>query len=248
LSSPSLRRLAVLGLAAALSACSSFRAHGVDLRTSSRLRVVLLPVRCVPEMRDPKRVAEEISTALQDELSRYPEIELTASLVSSSTQPFTADQLVAISTGSRAQAVLEITVAAYGKVKAKTVATRIGTSIARGTIAGAAAAGPAGPVAGAAAFAFGLAEGTAIWTSGFGIFNNIYSPVILDAKLYSGFDGKAVWSYSAFAATNSPAIKELPPRIRADREARLSLTAEKAGAKVVAKLAKTARGSLGRKP
>jgi hypothetical protein len=231
---------------ALLCACSSFRAHGVKPRESAPLKVVLLPVRCVPEMRDPARVSEEISVALQDELKKHPEIEVTASLVTASTQPFTADQLVAISTDSGAEVLLEITVAAYGKVKAKTVATRIGASIARGTIAGAAAAGPAGPVAGAAAFAFGLAQGTAIWTSGFGIFNDVYSPVILDAKLYSGVDGKTVWSYSAFAATNDPAIKQLPPRIRADREARLSLTAEKAGAKLIGKLAKAVRSN--RKP
>ncbi len=231
-------------LVAALSACAAWQKHGVDLTSHPPLRVALLPLSVKVKVKDPNRVSGELAVDISDGLRESEDFDLVSTVLGVSTVPYTSSQLKAMGRQFDAQVLLQVEVGGYGKLKATTVIKHIGFSAVRGTVEGAIVAGPAGPLAGAVVLAYSILEGTAIWLSGTFVFNHIYSPVILDARMYSAVDGEMIWHGSEMAVINREALDQLPEKKRKDREARLSLTAEKAAAKLVAELVKDARYNL----
>ncbi|MBI3553627.1 MAG: hypothetical protein HY077_14110 [Elusimicrobia bacterium] len=241
---PDLRRLSLLLLLAPLCACATWGKHGVDLKTAPRLRIALLPIRCSAKMKDPVRVAGELAAALSDDLRDRPEFDLVATVLTASTSPLTAAELQALGKQFGAQALLEVDVGGYGKIKTTTLLAHLGPSALKGTVEGALVVGPAGPIAGALVLTYSILEGAVLWTSGTFLFNRIYTPVILDGRLYSAVDGRKIWSDAAMALINSEALKQLPTDKQHDKEARLSLAAEKAAAKLVSELTEETRRNL----
>jgi hypothetical protein len=241
LSSPRFGRLAVLVLAAALSACASWHKHGVAVGQKSKVRLGLLPVALKVKVSEPERVRGDVAVALTDSLDYSEEFELMGTSLDASTRPWTADRVKAVAKQFNAQVLLQVSVVGYGKLRTKTLLKHIGTSAVKGTVEGAIVAGPAGPVAGALALTYSLLEGTFLWTTGTFIFNKVYTPVVLEVRLYSGADGGKIWSTDTMSIINKAALKQLPPALRENKDARLTLAAEKAVDRVVFELAREAK-------
>lgn len=214
-----------IALAAALCGCATWKRHGIDLRRSSQLKLALSPVTCSVKTGDCALAASQVDELLRAALSRHEEFELVAS------------------TG-QAEAVLAVDVGGWGKIKRSWFWWLIGTGAAEGAAQGVLLAQIAGPWAGIGIAAEEVVQESLTWGGGTFLFNRIFTPVILDGKLYSVFSGDRVWTNTAFSRINRKALKKLPKEERKDKAVRLRLTAEKAAAELAKDLAASARRNL----
>src|SRR5262249_48824840 len=73
-----------------------------------------------------------------------------------------------------------------------------------------------------------IAQESLTWGGGFWLFNRVYTPVLIEARLVSARDGRILWSHTAFAESDHEMLKTYPEDARGDKALRLRLTAQKA--------------------
>ena len=82
------------------------------------------------------------------------------------------------------------------------------------------------------------------WGGGAHLFNEHYSPVILEGRLDSSADGKTLWSDTALASIDKDALKKLPEDQQKKKEVQLKVTSEKAERDLVGALEKAVKRQL----
>lgn len=170
---------------------------------------------------------------------------LAAAGLSASTAALTGAQVEELGKALDVQAVLATRLAGYGAIKKSWLFYLIGSGLVEGLAQGAAAAAVIGnPWAAVGIGAEEAAQETAEWLGGAYLFDAIYSPVILEARLSSVSDGGVLWSGTELASSNHKAVKALAKADRAKKELRLRLTAQKAAAALVKAINRKAWSNL----
>ena len=82
------------------------------------------------------------------------------------------------------------------------------------------------------------------WVGGIYIFNNIFSPVILESKLASTSDGKVFWSKTSFSTIDRKAIKKYSKEEQKLKELRLKVTGETAVREILKALQEKAMNNV----
>ena len=128
-----------------------------------------------------------------------------------------------------AQALVLVDVAGYGTLKKKWLFYLLGSGLIEGLTQGIIVnAAVSNPWAAVGVGVEEAAQETAEWTGGFYVFNWAFTPVVLEARMISPFDGSILWSKTAIAARNPQAVKALAKKDRRKRELRLKVVADKA--------------------
>lgn len=83
-----------------------------------------------------------------------------------------------------------------------------------------------------------VAQEVLTWGGGSHLFNEHYSPVILEGRLVSTFDGKTLWSDTAFSSIDKKALKKLPEDEQKKKVVQLKVTTDKTEHELVASLEK----------
>jgi len=165
--------------------------------------------------------------------------------LSGSSITLTTAELQDIGQALGAQVVLVTKLSGYGSIKKRWLVHLIGSGLVEGLVQGvAAAAVVSSPWA---AVGVGVEEATSEtleWGGGAYIFGRFWSPVILEGKLVSVADGRAIWSGTSLESSNKKEVKALPKEEQQKREVRLRLTARKAAFTLIKKLDKRAWRNL----
>lgn len=170
---------------------------------------------------------------------------LTAEGLSASTAALTGAQVQELGRALDVQAVLETRLAGYGAIKRSWLFYLIGSGLAEGLAQGVAAAAIIGnPWAAVGIGAEEAAQETTEWVGGVYLFDQIYSPVILEGCLSSTSDGGVLWKGTQLATGNRKAVKALPKVDRSKKELRLRLTAQKAAGEIVKSIDRKAWSNL----
>ncbi|MBI4669526.1 MAG: hypothetical protein HY747_10160 [Elusimicrobia bacterium] len=146
-----------------------------------------------------------------------------------SSAALTTQQIKMLSQTLHAQVLMTTKLSGYGKIKKSWVALLIGGGIVEGVVQGFIvlkvvkndwiAAGVA---------AEEILQETLEWGGGAYIFNNIFTPVILEGRLISAADGQVLWKKTVMATTNRKGLKKFAPKDRKKKELRLEATYDKA--------------------
>ncbi len=202
-----------------------------------------------------QRVTEEMTHAIEARLSATPVFEViphdkvAEALASQSCRPanvpLSVDQIKDIGKILDAQAVLQVRLSSYGRLKRKWVAYLIGTGVAEGVTEGVIAGGAIGNVwAGLVVAVEEIGQEVLTWGGGSYLFNMYYAPVTLEGELISTSDGAEVWSHTTFDSIDRKALKKLPEEEQKRKEVQLTVTAEKAEKDLVEDLEKAAKKNL----
>lgn len=147
---------------------------------------------------------------------------------------------------SNIQAVLVVNLAGYGKLKKKWVTYLIGSGVVEGVVQGVVAARVVDSTAiGLLVALEEIGQEILVWGGGSYLFNQHYSPVTLEAQLFSTTDGALLWDDTVFVSVDKEAIEKLPPQEQKKREFHLQLTAQKAIQELVADINEAAKSHLG---
>lgn len=192
-------------------------AHGQE---DSRLHVRLAPVEissdvdheAIPDDQLPVVVAR-VSTLLRQSLSGDPRVLL----------------IDADDNATRVDAVLDVRISGYGKLKRKWLVYLIGSGIAEGVVQGVVIARVTGaPWAGVAVGTEEIGQEILTWGGGSWLFNRAYAPVTLEGKLVDPQERKTLWHDMAFVAADHKVLKKLPPEFRNRRTTQIDVSARKA--------------------
>ncbi len=116
----------------------------------------------------------------------------------------------------------------YGRLKREWIVWLIGSGVGEGVAQGVVVArATANAALGVAAMLEEIGQEVLTWGGGSHLFNEHYSPVILEGRLVSAADGKKLWSDTAFSSIDKKALKKLPPDEQKKKEVQLEVTAEK---------------------
>jgi hypothetical protein len=193
-------------------------------------------------------VTEDMTRAIEGRLSEYPAIEVVsheqveAMLVSlglPTAKPLTAGQIERLGIALDVQAVLEVRLSGYGRLKREWITILLGTGVGEGVAQGVVVARATANVAlGVAAMLEEVGQEVLTWGGGSYFFNEHYSPVILEGRLVSVTDGKTLWSDTAFSSIDKKALAKLPEDEQKKRQVQLEVTAEKTERDLTDKLGK----------
>ncbi len=206
-----------------------------------------------------QRVTEDMTRSIETRLNDSPYFEViphdkVAEALSSRTDrpatvPRSADRIKEIGRTLNAQAVLNVRLSSYGRLKRKWVAYLIGTGVAEGVVEGVVVGGAIRNVwVGLAVAAEEIGQEVLTWGGGSYLFNMYYAPVTLEGELISSSDGGTVWSHTTFDSIDRKALKKLPEEERKKKEVQLKVTAEKAEKDLVEDLEKAAKKSIRKNP
>jgi len=146
---------------------------------------------------------------------------------------------------SFADAIMTNTLSGYGKIKKKWQVILLGSGFVEGIVFGAeihlvtkseelAIAGAIEEIV-QEILKFGI---------GIGVFNKIFTPIILESKLISTKDGKKIWSKTAFTTVDKKTLKKFPEKDRKNKELRLKVTLEKSIETIIKNLNKKASKNI----
>ena len=198
-------------------------------------------------------VAKEMTRAIEARLSASPYFEVvpheqvgamlaTLGMPASSPMP---GQIERLGKALDVQVVLAIELSGYGQLKRKWITILIGSGVGEGVVQGAVVAKATQSAAlGAAAMLEEIGQEILTWGGGAHLFNEHYSPVILEGRLASAVDGKALWSDTALASIDKQALEKLPEDLQKKKEVQLRVTAEKAERELVEALEKAVKKQL----
>ncbi|MBU1628249.1 hypothetical protein KKB18_12850 [bacterium] len=82
------------------------------------------------------------------------------------------------------------------------------------------------------------------WGGGVFLFNRIFTPVVLETKVFSAQDGHLIWQKTTFEKISRKGLKRLPEKDRKKKEYRLEVTSDKAIDTMIRKLDKKAYKSI----
>jgi len=199
-------------------------------------------------------VTEDITRAIEARLGENPEIEVVShgqvetmmdSLGLSTAKPLTAEQIERLGTALDVQAVLEVRLSGYGRLKREWITILLGTGVGEGVAQGVVVARATANVAlGIAAMLEEIGQEFLTWGGGSYFFNEHYSPVILEGRLVSVADGKTLWSDTAFSSIDKKDLAKLPEDEQKKRQVQLEVTAEKTERDLTDKLGKAVEKHL----
>lgn len=199
-------------------------------------------------------VATEMTRAIEARLGASPYFDVVpheqveAALAAPGMPPDTAltpGQIERLGQALDVQAVLVIELSGYGQLKRRWIAILIGSGVGEGVVQGVVVAKATQSAAlGAAAMLEEIGQEILTWGGGAHLFNEHYSPVILEGRLTSAVDGKALWSDTALASIDKQALKKLPEDQQKKREVQLRVTAEKAERELVGALEKAVKKQM----
>ncbi len=210
---------------------------------------------------EPERVKERmaavtagITRALAVQLAESPYIEvippveveraLTGFSPPLSTAPSTA-QAARLGAVLNAQALLDVELAGYGKVKRSWLTFLIGTGMVEAVVQGWVVARAASTAAGTAVALEEAAQELLTWGGGAYVIQRHFLPVILRGRLLSTADGKVLWSDTAIKTLDRKGLQSLPAGKRHDRAAQLQRTTQRAVKELTADFCKKAAKELG---
>lgn len=199
-------------------------------------------------------VAAEMTRAVEARLSASPcfevvpdaQVEATlATLGMPANAPLTPGQLERLGRELDVQVVLAIRLSGYGQLKRQWIAILIGSGVGEGVVQGAVVAkATQSATLGAAAMLEEIGQEILTWGGGAHLFNEHYSPVILEGRLASTADGKTLWSDTALASIDKDALKKLPEDQQKKKQVQLKVTSEKAERDLVEALEKAVKKQL----
>lgn len=199
-------------------------------------------------------VTAEMTRAVETRLSASPYFEVVpdaqveatlATLGMPANAPLTPGQIENLGRELDVQVVLAIRLSGYGQLKRQWIAILIGSGVGEGVVQGAVVAKATQSAAlGAAAMLEEIGQEILTWGGGAHLFNEHYSPVILEGRLASTADGKTLWSDTALASIDKDALKKLPEDQQKKKQVQLKVTSEKAERDLVDALEKAVKKQL----
>jgi hypothetical protein len=258
-----------------LSGCATWAQHGVTAGQNEKFRIALMPIEVTaeigkisdimispPEVADEKKfiqeqvqiVSNQLTHALHSRLSESSYVEIvpiepseanTIIVTPAAPQAWNPEELAKLKTGSDIQAVLQVRLSGYGKMKRKWLAYLIGTGVLEGVVQGVLAAKLVDNTwVGIAIAVEEIGQEVLVWGGGSYLFNKYYAPVTLEAQLIGTLDGKSIWDDTVFVSVDKNAIEALPEEDRKKKEIQLNLTAKKALNELAGDLDETAKRNL----
>lgn len=201
-------------------------------------------------------VTADITRGLEARLSVSPAFEvipsaqlrqaLAALLPPPGGAPLSPAQAQQLGTRLRAQALLQVDLAGYGKLKSSWLTFLIGTGMVEAVVQGVIV--TRATSSSTAGLAVGLEEAVQellTWGGGAYVIQRRFVPVILKGRLVSTADGKVVWSDTAIDTLDREALKTVPADKRNDRATQLNLTTERAVDELTADLRSKTKQELG---
>ncbi len=191
-----------------------------------------------------KNVAEETTKLMEDRLrSSYffevvPHEEVRRALeklkIPLQGDHWTPEQIQSAGKKLHVSMMLTTKLSGYGKVKKKWLFYLIGAGVVEGTVEGVVGAvASSNPWVGAGLAAEEVLQEAVTWGGGAWVFNRLFTPVILEGKLFSTSDGRVIWKKSVLAKGNYKALKDYSKEDRKKKEIRLHVTTEKAVANLI---------------
>jgi hypothetical protein len=264
------RGAAAIAVAALLSSCATWSAHGVTADDSGKLRIAVLPVTSDVEIGDLGEIAtlpapvppaeatlqirarmtavtDEITQALEQRLATSPYLEVVghepvSKVLGTVALPLTPQQLQQLHSRLDVQAVLAVQISGYGQLKRKWVLYLLGSGVVEGVAQGLAVGKATGSAwAGLAVGGEEILQEFLVWGGGARLFDWRFAPVILEGSITSTVDGEEVWSDTAFTSIDTKALKRVPRAERERKEVQLRVTTERATHELVKDLLKAAK-------
>jgi len=199
-------------------------------------------------------VTAEMTRAIETRLNASPYFEVEpqaqveaalAALGMPANAPLAPGQIEHLGRELDVQVVLTIRLSGYGQLKRQWITILIGSGVGEGVVQGAVVAKATESAAlGAAAMLEEIGQEILTWGGGAHLFNEHYSPVILEGRLDSTADGKTLWSDTALASIDKDALKKLPEDQQKEKHVQLQVTSEKAERDLVESLEKAAKKQL----
>ena len=255
-----------------LSGCATWAQHGVTAEHNEKYRIAITPIevtadieKAVDIMTPPHEITDEqelihrqmqdvagrLSGFLNSKLGESNYIEpvsvggVNDNLPSAAPHTWSLDELQSLKTSRNIQAVLDVKLSGYGKIKKKWLTYLIGTGVVEGVVQGVLAAKLVKNTwVGIAVALEEIGQEILVWGGGSYLFNEHYAPVTLEAQLISTTDGRQIWSDTVFASVDKDAIKLLPEQDRKKKELQLNLTAKKAINELSEDINKEAKSNL----
>lgn len=255
-----------------LSGCATWAQHGVTAEHNEKYRIAVTPIEVTadiekavdimtppPEITDEQElihrqmqdVAGRLTGFLNSKLGESSYIEpvsvggVNDNLPAAAPHTWRLDELQSLKTSRNIQAVLDVKLSGYGKIKKKWLTYLIGTGVVEGVVQGVLAAKLVKNTwVGIAVALEEIGQEILVWGGGSYLFNEHYAPVTLEAQLISTTDGKQIWSDTVFASVDKDAIKLLPEQDRKKKELQLNLTARKAINELSEDINKEAKSNL----
>ncbi|MCE9614011.1 MAG: hypothetical protein K8T26_07010 [Lentisphaerae bacterium] len=138
-------------------------------------------------------------------------------------------QAIALGRTLHAPCLLTTEIAGYGRIKRSWMYLLVGSAAVEGIAQGVAAALVVDSVwVGVGLAAEEFLQEAVTWGGGVWLFDRIYTPVILESRLWSAADGTVLWKATTFVSIDRKALKQLPREERARKEVRLRVTADRA--------------------
>ena len=201
-----------------------------------------------------QKITEDLSLALTKRLSASPYFEVVPDdkveeglrqIGSLPETSLTAKQIQALGKTVDAPLVLTTKLSGYGKIKNQWLSYLLISGAIEGAVDGLVVAVALGnPALAAAVGGEELLQEGLTWGGGGILFNKIFTPVILEGRLYSVADQRKIWSEVAMARTNRKRLKEYPKQERKNRALRLQLTSERSVEELAHDLEKRAKTNL----
>lgn len=195
-----------------------------------------------------QKVTEDMTRNIETRLGKNPDIQVIsheqveAMLVSlglPTSQSLTAAQIERLGAALNVQAVLEVRLSGYGRLKREWITVLLGTGVGEGVAQGVVVArATANAALGIAAMLEEIGQEFLTWGGGSHLFNEHYSPVILEGRLVSVTDGKTLWSDTAYSSIDKKALAKLPQDEQRKKQVQLEVTAEKTERDLTANLGK----------
>lgn len=161
---------------------------------------------------------------------------------SNSIRNISKDQIMAIGNHFNADAILFVQMSGYGKIKKKWQLYLIGSGMVEALVQGVAMYKISkNRWAGIALGVEEIAQELLTWVGGIALFNKFFTPVILEAKLYSTFDGLPFWSKTIISLGKKKDFKNLPKDEQKLKENRLQIVREKAIKELIKDMEKKAK-------
>ncbi len=226
-----------LALAAALCGCRASLRRRAEVPENRPARIAVAPVKVSARIRKWSVLSSEAKPA-DEKAAIAAEISSAALAIRLDMTRRLADsgKFEVVAATDSPDAVLELDLSSYGRIKPRWLAYILGTSVIEGTVKGVLVAqiGGVWPAVGVATEE--IVEETIEYGGGSYLFGRAYTPVTLEARLTRG--GRTLWRKWEFAFSNKSALKTFPEPMRRDRDLRLALAAQRAADRIVKALAK----------
>ena len=158
-----------------------------------------------------------------------------------SQRPLTKEEAKEIGKKLHVPALLTVRLDSYGKVRPSWITFFLLTAVVEASAQGVIAAEAIGNTWVALGLATEeIAQETVEWVGGAMLFNKLFTPVIMEAKLWSTVDGGEMWHKTVIATPHRNALKKLSKTEKKKRESRLRLSDEQAQESIIKSLEKNA--------